>query len=586
MSGGRLTLWGIAESPRRDAGADDGVPGRTFVLRERDKPEQRRFHVEPGTGGNRAAFCVQLDLASRDCLPPREAVWDAYVDIELGDVAFERRVAASLAALPEAVTISARGSAWGSAWGLARGLARGRRYQVVPYTTKHGNLSFRIAPAPRSRRTEEMRRWLLRRTVKPPARAAARAAMRVLRARDGRRAHRLARTPPQPPSTHAVHILLMHAYGMGGTIRTVHNLAGYLARDHAVTLYSVVRKVDEPFFPFPDGVTVVPLDDRTARGRPRGVTGLACRLFAHFPSVLVHMEDGAYQTSSLWTDVQLFRTIRGLRSGVLITTRPALNLLAALFAPPGVVTVGQEHMNFGTHRPGLRRAIRRNYRRLDALVVLTEKDRTSYQQVLSSARTRLLRIPNAVPRLDGGLADLDSKVVVAAGRLGNQKGFDMLVRAFAGVKARHPDWRLRIYGSGPWRDRLRRMIANYGLFRHVSLMGRAPDMGGELAKASIFALSSRFEGFPMVLIEAMSKGLPVVAFDCPTGPAEVVTPDNGVLVGRENVDAFGAALSALMEDAGRRHACGAGARKTARDYDLSVVGARWRGLFDELSAGS
>lgn len=566
LDGTRLTLRGVGplDLDEPGGGPRQGQVARSFVLRERDKTGERRFPVGEGADPDPSRFTVDLDLGSRSTLPPKETVWDAFVVAGSGDARVEHRVDASAAILPDAVTMQ----------------VRGHTYKVAPYTTIYGNLSVRVTPGPRVRRLDPQRRWVTRTVVKPMSRAAVRVAMRMLRVRDGRRARRNGGTA----STHAVHILLLHAYGMGGTIRTVHNVAGYLSRDHDVTLYSVTRKVDEPFFPFPDGVSIVPLDDRTEQGRPRGVVGMVAGLLSRFPSIVVQMDDGASRSCTLWTDVQLVRTIRGLRSGVLVTTRPGLNLAAALFAPPEVITVGQEHMNFATHKAPLRKAIRRNYGKLDALAVLTETDRASYVDVLSSAPTRLIRIPNAVPRLDGGQADMSSKIVVAAGRLGNQKGFDLLIRAYVGVKARHPDWRLRIYGSGQWRDRLQRLIAASGLSGHVSLMGRASNMGEKLAEGSIYALSSRFEGFPMVLIEAMSKGLPVVAFDCPTGPAEVVvTGENGVLVERGDVDAFTAALNDLIEDADRRRACGAGARKTARDYELSVVGAQWDGLFEDLA---
>ncbi|MQA83724.1 MAG: glycosyltransferase [Streptosporangiales bacterium] len=404
--------------------------------------------------------------------------------------------------------------------------------------------------------------------------------MRLLRARNRRRARGL----PASRSTHAVYFLLMHAYGMGGTIRTVHNLAGYLARDHEVTLYSLIRTREEPFFPFPEDITVTPLDDRTEAGRPRGLLGLVSAVLSRIPSVLVHGDDRAYKISSLWTDVQLFRAIRSLRSGVLITTRPALNLIALTLAPPGVITVGQEHMNLGVHKPGLRKAIKRNYGRLDALAVLTDRDRSSYEPLLRSAPTRLVRIPNAVPRLAGGTAQYDSKVVVAAGRLTNQKGFDLLVRAWAQVKPAYPDWTLRIYGSGPWREKLQRMISEHALGENVHLMGRTNHMGEELAKGSIYALSSRFEGFAMVVIEAMSKALPMVAFDCPTGPADVIVAgENGALIKPGDIEGFAAALMEFMDDESKRRRCGMNAQETARTYDLDVVGTQWNELFADLA---
>jgi len=374
-----------------------------------------------------------------------------------------------------------------------------------------------------------------------------------------------------------IHILLEHAWGVGGTIRTSFNLASHLARRWDVEIVSARRSREIPFMPFPPGVTVTALDDRT---KPRGILA---RVLGALPSVLIHPYDYVYPRATLWSDVALIRKLRSLRSGVLIGTRPAYSLVVARLAPPGVVKVAVENLNFHSHRRRLSRDVRRELGRFDAIVVLTGDDARDYREELNGALTRVEQIPNALPELGGGTSPLDEKAVVAAGRLTGQKGFDLLIRAFALVVRERPDWELRIYGDGSQRAELERLIAELGLDGSVRLMGATSDIGEELARASVFALSSRFEGFGMVLVEAMSKGVPVVSFDCPRGPSEIVDDGvDGVLVPNGDVGALARALVELTGDEQRRRALGAAGLEKSRRYEIGAIGERWEALLTDL----
>jgi glycosyltransferase involved in cell wall biosynthesis len=399
---------------------------------------------------------------------------------------------------------------------------------------------------------------------------------------------RYVRAQPRPAdmvgAERRVTILLLSAWGMGGTIRAAHNLAGHLAQNgYTVELISVFRLRDEPWFgSFPPGVKVTALDDHRAGGTPRRLRPLR-RLLRSRKSLFGSRDDFASEWFTLWVDVQLARRLRR-RTGFLISTRPGLNLLAAGLAPPGMIRIGLEQQNLGAWSKSLRRAMARSYPRLDALVALTGGDLQEYDALLNGS-VRLARIPNTVHDMHGSKADLSSTTVLAAGRLVMQKGFDLLIPAFAQVHADHPEWRLRICGKGRMQETLERKIAENGMADAITLAGPSDDIPGEMAAASIYVLSSRFEGFPLVLIEAMSKGMAVVSFDCPTGPAEVIEDHrNGLLVPHKDVEALAAGIAELIEDEELRRRCGAAATDTARDYSIAAIGPRWEALFEELRA--
>jgi glycosyltransferase involved in cell wall biosynthesis len=249
-----------------------------------------------------------------------------------------------------------------------------------------------------------------------------------------------------------------------------------------------------------------------------------------------------------------------------------------------VVRVAQDHMNLGRYTPGLREAMAEWYPRLDTVTALTKETADGYRELLGSG-TRVEAIPNGVPSTGGRRAALDAKVVVGAGRLTLQKGFDRLLPVWAKVAERHPDWELRLYGEGRRLRDLRKQVSELGLGGKARLMGYTSRLPDELAASSIYVMTSRFEGFPMVLLEAMSIGLPVVSYDCPTGPAEIVTQGvDGYVVPDGDGDALADALSELMDDAEKRRAFGAAAVEKAAQYDPAVVAARFEALLEELSA--
>ena len=426
------------------------------------------------------------------------------------------------------------------------------------------------APGELDKVAERRKGFATRALSSPPARAIARVIRGML--------VRYARARPRPEDyadPPRVTILTVSPWGRGGTTRAALNLAGYLMEKHEVEMIGLWRLLDEPFFEHPRGLEPYAMEDLRPGHKPGGIK----RLLARIPSVLVHPDDRWSTSFSLLSDIRLVRKLR-CRTGILVTTRPAMNLLAALLDPPGLITVGLEQMHLGAHKPGLKAAMSRQYKKLDAFVVLTEGARADYEKHLNGD-VKLAVIPNSAREL-GDPPDLDAKRVLAAGRLTRQKGFDWLIPAWAQVEAKHSDWELKICGEGGWRERLEAQIAEHGV-RNMQMPGNCDDMAAEMSSASIFALSSRFEGFPLILAEAMSKGMAPVAFDCPTGPAEMIREgENGLIVPLGDVDGFAAALLRMIEDDELRHRCGRGAGETGRNFKMDAIGPMWDSLFDEL----
>lgn len=382
--------------------------------------------------------------------------------------------------------------------------------------------------------------------------------------------------------------MLFNAYASGGTTRSVVNQANALCGDHDVEIASIYRHRETPRFAIDPRIRLVALTERRSdgsrRAEPEGSWTRLMRAARRFSNPLPHRLDHRFPRWHPPVDVRLLRYFWAADDGILVTTRPGVNLLSARLAPRRLVKVAQDHMNLASYQPALRDAIVRAYPRFDAVVTLTEDDRAAYRHALAGSRTRVECIPNGVPRPTVPAAQLDAKVLIAAGRLVHQKGFDLLLDAFHTVAARHPDWQLWIFGGGAKRDALAAQIERLGLAGRAHLKRTTDRVDEQLAAASIFVLSSRFEGLPMVLLEAMTAGLPVVAFDCPTGPAQVITHGrSGLLVPAQDVAALAAGIGELIEDPAKRRAMGAAAWEESERYSTASVRRSWEELFAELN---
>jgi GalNAc-alpha-(1->4)-GalNAc-alpha-(1->3)-diNAcBac-PP-undecaprenol alpha-1,4-N-acetyl-D-galactosaminyltransferase len=349
--------------------------------------------------------------------------------------------------------------------------------------------------------------------------------------------------------------------GAGGAERVATLLANeWNANGHDITLVTFDASGTEPFFALDAGVSLRELAAFASRG-------LAAKLGTNVARVS-----------------RLRALLRELHPDVGVAFMTEANVIA-LWASRGLgvpVVISERNQ---PDRAGLGRAHklarRLTYPLATALVVQTDA-------IASWAKARF-RIPvHVIPnpvRLDAGDArreEGDVQWLISLGRLAPQKGFDILVRSFAAIASKHPNWRLAIYGEGPDRPLLERLRAESGCADRILLPGLTKDPAAALSKASLFVLASRFEGYPNALLEALAQGLPVLATACPGGTVEILANAHGMLVPPDDIGAMTTALDAMLSAPDLRDAYAWKARRAVTGLDVATVGRRWLDLFAGL----
>jgi GalNAc-alpha-(1->4)-GalNAc-alpha-(1->3)-diNAcBac-PP-undecaprenol alpha-1,4-N-acetyl-D-galactosaminyltransferase len=352
--------------------------------------------------------------------------------------------------------------------------------------------------------------------------------------------------------------LVIHALRTGGAEKVLVRLAEYwAAQGHSVTLITLDDPANDEIV-VTDAVRRVGLDAlRPARSLWQGLMNNVIRL------------------------KRLRRAIRATAAPVVISFTDKMNVLTLLACVGlSVRVVIAERSDPVQQR--MSRAWeflrRRTYPRCHMLVVQTTAVATKLQRLVrrrpievianAVARPAFVRVANAPPHVPACL--------IAAGRLSREKGFDLLIAAFAQIADQHRDWRLKILGEGPQHGELSSLIAQHRLENQILLAGRVDQPQRDFATADLFVLPSRYEGFPNALLEAMASGLPAVAFDCDSGPREIIRPGiDGLLVPAGDVAALAGALHRLMSDARERARLARQAVEVVTRFDETAFLGRW-----------
>lgn len=367
-------------------------------------------------------------------------------------------------------------------------------------------------------------------------------------------------------------------YNPGGMERVLLNKVRFLVNEMKweVVIVTTDQEGKPPFYPFPEQVRMVDLNVNYARDNDKGVFR---KITGYLQRKKLHRQ-------------RLTQLLMSEKPDVVVSLYPSESSFIPDI-PDGSKKVLEIHyckffrLQYGRHGLlGLIDRLRTRQdehiaRKFDRFVVLTHEDR-GYWGTMPNIEV----IPNAAMFMGTRQADMTNKRILAVGRLDYQKGFDRLLEAWHIVQ-QHPefsDWRLDIFGQGEWHDRLEQTIRRYGLEQQTAINPPTSDIGSEYARSSMLVMSSNYEGFPMVMIEAMAGGLPVVAFDFLCGPKDIIRHEqNGLIVPNGNIPALAKAMMQLMASEQLRQKLSVNARKITQTYSEEQVMKQWVGLFRSLT---
>lgn len=368
-------------------------------------------------------------------------------------------------------------------------------------------------------------------------------------------------------------------YNPGGMERVLLNKVTYLSQlpGWEISVVTTDQHHRPPFYPFPEKVRMTDLDINYSDDNDKGVWK---KIFGYLRKRKEHKRKLTALLEKERPDivVSLYPSESSFIPGIKDGSKKVLELHFCKFF----------RLQYG--RKGLlgwidklrTRQDERIVRRFDKFVVLTHEDK-GYWGNLPNIEV----IPNAAMQVSESYSDVTNKRVIAVGRLDYQKGFDRLIEAWEWIQGtgKLTDWRLDIFGQGEWREMLQHMIDEKGLQDTARINPPTNAIMNEYAQSSLLVMSSHYEGFGMVLVEAMSCGVPVVSFDCKCGPKDIIQHGiNGLLVPEGDIKALANAMMEVMTDETYRRMLSRNARKVVDTYSEEAVMARWIRLFTSITA--
>ena len=366
-------------------------------------------------------------------------------------------------------------------------------------------------------------------------------------------------------------------YIAGGIERVLTTKMNYLADKAGYEVWVILTdgKGKNPYFPLSDKIHIVNLD---LNFEELWSLGFLKKIFVYLKKQRIYKK-------------KLKEALYEIRPDITVSTlRREINFITSI--KDGSRKVGEMHVNRANYRNfeandtnALKKIFERIWmkslvgklKKLDQFVVLTDEDRRNWHEL-----DNVTTIPNPLNVFPTIESNQSARKVIAAGRYCYQKGFDLLLRAWAIVNEKHKDWRLDIYGAGN-NVEYKNLANTLNICQNVGINPPTDNIYAKYADASIFVFSSRFEGFGMALLEAMATKLAVVSFACPCGPKDIISDGNdGVLVTNEDIQELADKICYLIENEEERKSMAENAKLKAMQYSVDNIMHRWIRLFESL----
>lgn len=373
-----------------------------------------------------------------------------------------------------------------------------------------------------------------------------------------------------------VSILSLHL-GYGGIEKSVAALANMLCEKYEVEIACTYKLFDKSVFPVDDRVNIVYLTDVKPN---REELSLAMKK----KNIIKIFKEGMYALKVLnKRRSSMIKYIKNCDSDAIIATRDIFDEWLGDYGNEDVLKIGWEHNHYHNDFKYADNIVRSN-KKLDYLVLVSQSLKEFYKKELDNYKCKCVYIPNVIENVPDKLASLDNKRLVSVGRLSPEKGFIDLLKMFNILHKDYPDWRLDIVGDGVEKDKLAQFITDHKLEDSVTLHGFRDKeyIDNLLHNSSIYLLTSYTESFGIVLIEAMSHGVPCIAFDSAEGARELIQSGrNGYLIKNRSYTAFLKKVTDLINSKKERKRVGKTSSEGVKQYTCEVVKEQWFDLIEK-----